>query len=153
MVDRTNRETVTREKTERITQWKAPTTLEAPEAPIGYKHRWIRESVMDFDDRNNIHKKRREGYELVRAEEYPDFDAPVIDEGRNAGCIGVGGLILARIPEEIANQRNTHYSRKAQNQMDAVDNDWMKDNNPAMPKLNPQRKSSVSFGSRKSNKE
>ena len=149
MVDRTNRETVTREKTERITQWKAPTTLEAPEAPIGYKHRWIRESVMDFDDRNNIHKKRREGYELVRAEEYPDFDAPVIDEGRNAGCIGVGGLILARIPEEIANQRNTHYSRKAQNQMDAVDNDWMKDNNPAMPKLNPQRKSSVSFGSRK----
>ena len=153
MVDRTNRETVTREKTERITQWKAPTTLEAPEAPIGYKHRWIRESVMDFDDRNNIHKKRREGYELVRAEEYPDFDAPVIDEGRNAGCIGVGGLLLARIPEEIANQRNTHYSRKAQNQMDAVDNDWMKDNNPAMPKLNPQRKSSVSFGSRKSNKE
>ena len=149
MVDRTNRETVTREKTERITQWKAPTTLEAPEAPIGYKHRWIRESVMDFDDRNNIHKKRREGYELVRAEEYPDFDAPVIDEGRNAGCIGVGGLLLARIPEEIANQRNTHYSRKAQNQMDAVDNDWMKDNNPAMPKLNPQRKSSVSFGSRK----
>ena len=149
MAERINRETVTREKTERVAEWKAPTTLEAPEAPIGYKHRWIRESVMDFDDRNNIHKKRREGYELVRAEEYPDFDAPVIDEGRNAGCIGVGGLLLARIPEEIANQRNTHYSRKAQNQMDAVDNDWMKDNNPAMPKLNPQRKSSVSFGSRK----
>ena len=149
MADRINRETVTREKTERVAEWKAPTTLEAPEAPIGYKHRWIRESVMDFDDRNNIHKKRREGYELVRAEEYPDFDAPVIDEGKNAGCIGVGGLLLARIPEEIADQRNTYYSRKAQNQMDAVDNDWMKDNNPAMPKLNPQRKSSVSFGSRK----
>ena len=140
---------MTRGKTERVAEWKAPTTLEAPEAPIGYKHRWIRESVMDFDDRNNIHKKRREGYELVRAEEYPDFDAPVIDEGKNAGCIGVGGLILARIPEEIADQRNNYYSRKAQNQMDAVDNDWMKDNNPAMPKLNPQRKSSVSFGSRK----
>ncbi len=153
MADRINRETVTREKTERVAEWKAPTTLEAPEAPIGYKHRWIRESVMDFDDRNNIHKKRREGYELVRAEEYPDFDAPVIDEGKNAGCIGVGGLLLARIPEEIADQRNTYYSRKAQNQMDAVDNDWMKENNPAMPKLNPQRKSSVSFGSRKSNKE
>jgi len=153
MAERINREAVTREKTERVAEWKAPTTLEAPEAPIGYKHRWIRESVMDFDDRNNIHKKRREGYELVRAEEYPDFDAPVIDEGKNAGCIGVGGLILARIPEEIADQRNTYYSRKAQNQMDAVDNDWMKENNPAMPKLNPQRKSSVSFGSRKSNKE
>ena len=64
---------------------------------------------MHQDDRNNVHKRRREGYELVRAEEYPDFDAPVIDEGKNAGVIGVGGLLLARIPEEIADQRNAHY--------------------------------------------
>ena len=153
MADRTNRETVTREITERKAEWKAPSTLEAPEAPIGYKHRWIRESVMDFDDRNNVHKKRREGYELVRAEEYPDFDAPVIDEGKNAGCIGVGGLILARVPEEIVDQRNEHYSQMARNQMDAVDRDWMRDNNPNMPKLSPQRKSSVSFGSQRPKQE
>ena len=132
-------------------EWKPPSTLEAPEAPIGYKHRWIRESVMDYDDRNNVHKKRREGWELVRASDHPEFDAPVIDEGKNAGCIGVGGLILARIPEEIADQRNAHYSKVAKNQMDAVDRDWMSENNPAMPK-HSQRKSSVSFGSQKPSK-
>jgi|TARA_R100000329_G_scaffold132847_1_gene112422 hypothetical protein len=152
MSDRTNRETATREKTERVAEWKPPSTLEAPEAPIGYKHRWIRESVMDYDDRNNVHKKRREGWELVRASDHPEFDAPVIDEGKNAGCIGVGGLILARIPEEIADQRNAHYNRVAQNQMEAVDRDWMSENNPAMPKQKPQRKSSVTFGSQRPDK-
>jgi|TARA_A100000172_G_scaffold65925_1_gene45447 hypothetical protein len=152
MSDRTSRETATREKTERVPEWKPPSTLDAPDAPIGYKHRWIRESVMDYDDRNNVHKKRREGWELVRADEHPEFDAPVIDEGKNAGCIGVGGLILARIPEEIVEQRNKHYNQVAQNQMDAVDRDWMSENNPAMPKQKPQRKSSVTFGSQRPDK-
>ena len=152
MSDRTNRETATREKTERVMEWKPPSTLEAPEAPIGYKHRWIRESVMDYDDKNNVHKKRREGWELVRASDHPEFDAPVIDEGKNAGYIGVGGLILARIPEEIAEQRNKHYQNVAQNQMEAVDRDWMSENNPAMPKQKPQRKSSVTFGSQRPDK-
>jgi len=146
MTNRASRDSQTRETEMRTADWKPPSALEAPEAPVGYKHRWIRESVMEFDDRNNIHKRRREGYELVRAEEYPDFDAPVIDEGKNAGVIGVGGLLLARIPEEIADQRNSHYQSVTQNQMEAVDRDWMRETNAAMPKLKPQRSTSVSFG-------
>ena len=148
MVDRASRESQTREKTARVDAWRPPSTLEAPEAPVGYKHRWIRESVMEYDDRNNVHKRRREGWELVRAEDYPDFDAPVIDEGKNAGVIGVGGLVLARIPEEIVEQRDAHYRSVTENQMEAVDRDWMRETNAAMPKLNPQRSSSVTFGSR-----
>ena len=69
MADRSNRESATREKQERKTDWKPPSTLDAPEAPVGYKHRWIRERVMDYDDKSNVFKRRREGYELVRAEE------------------------------------------------------------------------------------
>ena len=146
MTNRASRDSQTREKEMRTADWKPPSTLEAPEAPVGYKHRWIRESIMHQDDRSNVHKRRREGYELVRAEEYPDFDAPVIDEGKNAGVIGVGGLLLARIPEEIADQRNAHYQKVTQNQMEAVDRDWMRESNAAMPKLKPQRSTSVSFG-------
>ena len=148
MVDRASRDSQTREKTARVEAWRPPSTLEAPEAPVGFKHRWIRESVMEYDDRNNVHKRRREGWELVRAEDYPDFDAPVIDEGKNAGVIGVGGLVLARIPEEIVEQRDAHYRSVTENQMVAVDRDWMRESNAAMPKLNPQRSSSVTFGSR-----
>jgi len=147
MADRTSRETQTRESQERKV-WRPGTALEAPEPPLGYKHRWIRESVMEFDDKTNVHKRRQEGYDLVRAEEYPGYTGAVVDEGRNAGIIGVGGLVLARIPQELADQRNQHYQKTTQNQMDAVDRDWMRENNPAMPKMAPQRKSSVSFGSR-----
>ena len=147
MADRTPREVDTRQSQERKV-WRPGTALEAPEPPLGYKHRWIRESVMEFDDKTNVHKRRQEGYELVRAEEYPDYAGPVVDEGRNAGIIGVGGLVLARIPTELTNQRNQHYQKTTQNQMEAVDRDWMRENNPAMPKMAPQRKSSVSFGSR-----
>ena len=146
MADRTPRESNTRETPEPFKNGDPVLLLEAPEPPIGYKHRWIRESVMEFDDKTNVHKKRQEGWDLVRAEEYPDYVGPVVDEGRNAGTIGVGGLVLARIPVEMADQRNKHYQGVSQNQMDAVDRDWMRENNPAMPKLAPQRKSSVSFG-------
>ena len=148
MVDRASRDSQTREKKARVETWRPPSTLEAPEPPIGFKHRWIRESVMEYDDKNNVHKRRREGWELVRAEDYPDFDAPVIDEGKNAGVIGVGGLVLARIPEEIVEQRDAHYRSVTENQMNAVDRDWMRESNAAMPKLAPQRSSKVTFGSK-----
>tara|TARA_B100000085_G_scaffold67251_1_gene59982 strand:- start:350 stop:805 length:456 start_codon:yes stop_codon:yes gene_type:complete len=151
MVDRTSRDSQTREKKARVETWRPPSTLEAPEPPVGFKHRWIRESVMEYDDKNNVHKRRREGWELVRAEDYPDFDAPVIDEGKNAGVIGVGGLVLARIPEEIVEQRDAHYRSVTDNQMNAVDRDWMRESNSAMPKLAPQRSSKVTFGSRGQN--
>jgi len=147
MADRSSRETQSRERSERKMEWNPGSALNAPEPPLGYKHRWIRESVLEFDDKTNVHKKRQEGWDLVRAEEYPDYFGPVVDEGRNAGVIGVGGLVLARIPVELVDQRNQHYQGFTQQQMDAVDRDWMRENNPAMPKLAPQRKSSVSFGS------
>ena len=148
MGTRSARDTESRESAERIQQWRPGSALDAPEPPIGFKHRWIRESVMEYDDKTNVHKKRQEGWELVRAEEYPDYVGPVIDEGRNAGTIGVGGLVLARIPIELVNQRNKHFAQVASNQMEAVDRDWMRENNALMPKQAPQRKTSVSFGSR-----
>ena len=148
MADRTNRESATREKQERKVDWKPPSTLDAPEAPVGYKHRWIRERVMDYDDKANVYKRRREGYELVRAEEYPDFDTPVIDEGKNAGVIGQGGLLLARIPEEIVEERNQYFKDKTNTQMEAVDRDLMKESNPAMP-ISKERKSQVAFGGKR----
>ena len=148
MATRSARDSESRENAERIQQWRPGSALDAPEPPIGFKHRWIRESVMEYDDKTNVHKKRQEGWELVRAEEYPDYVGPVIDEGRNAGTIGVGGLILARIPVDLVEQRNNHFNTVAQNQMDAVDRDWMRENNALMPKQAPQRKTSVSFGSR-----
>ena len=103
----------TREATKRPAVWKEPNALDAPPAPDGFRHRWIRAESLGFDDTKNIAGKLRSGYELVRAEEYEAQGFPIVGEGKYKGVIGVGGLLLARIPEEIADARSKFYSDKA----------------------------------------
>ena len=142
------RSTETREKTSRRKPWAPPSRLEAPEAPDGYKHRWIRTALRGDDDKMNVHAKLREGWEPVRADEYPGFDFASIDEGQHAGVIGNGGLMLARIPEETAQERTAYYRGRTREQMVAVDQDLMKEQHPSMPITN-DRQSRVTFGGRK----
>jgi hypothetical protein len=100
-----SRASQTRSKTERPKVWTPPSSLDAPPAPKGFRHRWIRAESLGFDDTKNISGRLREGFVLVRADEYPDSDYPVVPSGKYSGVIGVGGLLLARISEEIAKQR------------------------------------------------
>ena len=146
MNDRTPRNSQTREKSGRPTPWKPPSQLDAPPPPKGFVHRWVRESVMGFDDKKNLSARLREGFELVRADEYPDFEAPTIQDGKHAGVIGVGGLVLARIPEETVSQRKSYFQGQTRDQMTAVDNDLMREQHPSMPISKPDRQSRVTFG-------
>ena len=143
---RTPRANQTRAKQARREPWKPPSMLDAPPAPEGYKHRWVRAEMMGFDDRKNIAAKVREGYALVRGDEYPDFEAPTIEDGKHAGVIGVGGLLLARIPLEIVEERKGYFRGMTRDQMIAVDNDLAREQHPAMPISQPERRSSVTFG-------
>tara|TARA_Y100000114_G_scaffold118283_1_gene112787 strand:- start:8636 stop:9097 length:462 start_codon:yes stop_codon:yes gene_type:complete len=147
MSDRTPRTAQTREKTSRRKPWTPPSTLEAPAAPEGYKHRWIRESLLGQEDKTNMSKRIREGWEPVRSEDHPDFVAPTIEGGRNDGVIGVGGLVLAKIPEETADERNAYYRSMTDNQIEALDTNLMRESNDVMPIEKPNRSSKVTFGS------
>ncbi len=148
------RTTQTRQETVRRKAWAPPSRLDAPEAPPGYKHRWIRVESGGADDRVNVAAKLREGYELVRADEYPDFDSGVQDDGKHAGVISVGGLLLARIPEETANERRDYYSSRTHDQIRAADNDLLKTNVNSSMKINaPERQSKVSLGGPRSGSE
>ena len=148
----------TTRKTSRVSQenkplrnkpWTPPSSLDAPTAPKGFVHRWIRTELMGQEDTGNVSKKLREGWEFVRAEEIKnqlgDHDYPVIQKGQYQGLIGVGGLVLARIPEEILKSRAEYFSKLTQDQMTAVDNDLMKEQRPEMP-INIERQSRVTFG-------
>ena len=146
MTTKTSRSADTREKTQRKRVWQRPSSLDAPPAPDGYIHRWIRSEVQGFQDTKNVINRLREGYELVRADEYPDWHLPTIEDGKHAGVIGVGGLLLARIPEELIAQRNAYYAGLTEDQITAVDNDLMKDAHPSMPISKPERQSRVTFG-------
>ena len=147
MTDRTPRASDTREATSRRKPWAPPSRHAAPKAPPGYVHRWIRIAVRGEDDKTNAYQRLREGWEPVRADEYPEFHAPVIDEGKYTGIIGNGGLMLCRIPIETANERAAYYGNRSREQMVAVDEDLMKDQHPSMP-ITRSRQSRVSFGGR-----
>ena len=143
---RTPRANQTRARQARREPWKPPSMLDAPPAPEGYKHRWIRTEVMGFDDRKNVAARSREGWELVRGDEYPDFEVPTVEDGKLAGGSGVGGLLLARVPIEIVEERDAYFRDMTQNQMTAVDNDLAREQHPAMPINKPDRQSRVTFG-------
>ena len=138
----------TRSKTERPKEYKPPSSLDAPPAPDGFRHRWIRAESMGFIDGKNVYGRLRSGYELVRADEYKDADYPVIADGKYAGVIGVGGLLLARIPEELAKARVDYQKRQTDGQDEAVTNDLLREQHKSMP-IDVDRQSRVTFGGTK----
>ena len=146
--DKTSRASQTRSKTERPKVWTPPSSLDAPPAPDGFRHRWIRAESLGFSDTKNVSARLREGFELVRADEYPDTQYPVITDGKYAGVIGVGGLLLARISEEIAKQRAAYQDKSTEGQDEAVEHDLMKEQHKSMP-INVDRQSRVTFGGTK----
>jgi len=146
--NKTSRAGQTRSKTERPKVWTPPSSLDAPKAPTGFRHRWIRVETMGFDDTKNVQGKLRSGWELVRADEYPGSEYPVINEGKYKGMIGVGGLVLARIPEEIAKLRDEYYQNMTREANEALQHDLDKEQHKSMP-IQQDRQSRVTFGGTK----
>ena len=147
--NKTSRASQTRSKSERPKVWVPPSSLDAPPAPDGFRYRWIRPESVGFQDTKNIASRLREGYELVRAEEVENAaDYPVLDEGRYKGVIGVGGLLLAKVPIEIAKQRQEYMTRRHAERSEAVNNDLMRESDKRMP-IDVDRQTRVTFGGTK----
>jgi len=142
---KTPRASQTRSTEKRPTTWTPPSSLDAPPAPDGFRHRWIRTEVLGFDDTKNMTGKIRSGWELVRADEYPGSIYPEVKDGKYAGVIGVGGLVLARIPEEVAKSREAYFRKQIEAREEAIENDLYKDQHPSMP-INNERQTRVTFG-------
>ena len=145
---KTSRASQTRAKTAKKTVWTPPSSLDAPPAPDGYHHRWIRAETMGFDDTKNMAGKLRSGYELVRADEYPETDYPTINDGKYKGVIGVGGLLLARISTELVEARKEYFDNLTKQKDEAIENDLLKEQHPGMP-IDHDRQTRVTFGGTK----
>ena len=145
---KTSRASQSRAKTVKKTTWTPPSSLDAPPAPAGFKHRWLRAEIMGSNDTKNLAGHLRSGFELVRADEYPESDFPTVEDGKYKGVIGVGGLLLGRIPEEVVEARKEYYAKVTQDKTDAIDNDLLKEQHPSMP-INQERQTRVTFGGSK----
>jgi hypothetical protein len=140
-----SRELQTRAVQERPKQWTPPELLPEPDKQPGFAYRWIRVSTLNNADPRNLSAKLREGWEPVRIEEQPKFQLLIDPNSRFKDNIEVGGLLLCKSPEELVSQRNSYYQKQSEGQIESVDNNLMRQNDPRMPLFN-ERKSSTSFG-------
>jgi hypothetical protein len=143
--NRIARELESRSNKERPKTWQPASTLPEPDKQPGYAYRWIRVSSLGQHDARNISSKFREGWEPVRIEEQPQFKAIVDSKSEFKDNIEVAGLLLCKIPEELMDQRKEYYARKNRAQIESVDNNFMRENDPRMP-LYSEKKSKTSFG-------
>ena len=146
--NKTSRASQTREKTLRKKVWTPPSYLDTPNAPDGFRHRWVRVEILGYVDTKNIQGRLRSGYELVRADEYPEGDYAAIPDGKYKGIIGHGGLVLTRVPEEIARQRADYFRKLSSEQIEAVDQRLREEQHKSMP-IEIDRQTRTTFGGRK----
>ena len=144
--NRLARDLDTRAVMQRPQAWRPPEVLPSPDPRPGWKHRWVRTSILGNADPSNISSKLREGYEPCKAEDYPELMLHASTEGRFKGNIEVGGLLLCRIPEEFMQQRANYYAQQSKAQMESVDNNFLRQSDARMP-LFSEKSSKVSFGS------
>ena len=146
MVDRTPRENNTREKTERKKSWTRPSALPTPEPKDGLHYRWVRTSMLGNSDNPNVSRRFREGYVPVKAADHPEMKLLSDVDSRVPDNIEVGGLMLCAIDKDIAEDRSEQQLEASRRQMDAVDNNYLRQSDPRMPVLRPERNTRTSFG-------
>ena len=148
-INKSPRKIETREIKARKRGWVPPSSLEAPEPPEGFHHRWVRAEFRGEQDEKNVLGRLRSGYEFVNISEYPGrVDLPSIREGKYKGVIGVGGLLLMRCPIEVKEDRDKYFESLTDDQRKSIENDLMKEEHPSMP-ISKERQSRVEFGRNK----
>lgn len=145
--NRASRNLETREKSVRAPKWRRPETLPSPDPVPGWVFRWVRISTLGQNDPSNTSSKLREGWEPCSLKDHPELESAVmvIENSRFKDNIVIGGLMLCKAPEEMIQERSDFYAQSTQAQMQTVDNNLMRENDPRMP-MYGERKSKVTFG-------
>lgn len=142
---RKSRDLDTRAAAARPTKWMPPQLLPDPLPEDGYAFRWIRVSTLNKDDPTNLSSKLREGWEPVKASDHPEIRLFGMASGHFPDSVVVGGLMLCKTPVEFTEQRDAHFRQLSDQQMNSVDNTYMRENDPRMP-LFKERSTKVTFG-------
>jgi hypothetical protein len=144
---RTKRAAQAREVEQRPSDsWKPASVLPTPDPQDGWAFRWVRTSTLGKSDNTNVSQKFREGWTPVRAEDHPELEVMSDIGSRFEGNIEVGGLLLCKAPENEVKKREEYFERMAETQMESVDNNFLRENDPRMPVLSPERSSRTTFG-------
>ena len=139
---RAPRETETRQLEARDEEYKPSSTLPDPTPEPGYTYRYIATHVLGQSDPTNVSRKMRDGWVPVKAADHPELQLVGNDK---TGNVEIGGLMLCKMPTSRARSMANYFSKQAQNQMESVDNNFMRQNDPRMP-LFSEKKTAVARG-------
>lgn len=146
--DRSPRASDSREAGARSMEWTQPDILPMPDPVEGWVFRYIRVSTHGKEDNRNVSIRFREGWEPVKAEDHEELQV-MSDHNSywgNKGGVEIGGLLLCKAPKELMESRAQKHQEMANQQMSAIDNNLMKEEDPRVPMFS-ERKTKVSFGS------
>ena len=146
MANRDPRTLDTRDTSERKVTWKRANALPDPDPQEGVEFRWIRTSTLGQSDMTNVSAKYREGWEPCLAEDHPELMIMSDADTTYEGNVVIGGLMLCKCSTELMQKRADYYRSMASDQAASVDQNFMRENDPRMPLLETERKSTVSFG-------
>lgn len=142
---RVDRDSESRDSFKRAEHWKPAGLLPEFKKTPGWAYRWVRISLLNEADNRNVSAKMREGWEPVNIAEHPEMKYMVDKDPKIKDSIEIGGLVLCKMPQEFVDQRNAHMRNKTDAQTKAIDNSFMKQNDPRMPVFS-EKKSEVKFG-------
>ena len=140
--NRTPRDLVSREKSARMV-YVPPSNLPDPTPEPGYVYRWVATHIMGEAQPTNVSKKMREGWEPVKANDHPEL---MLLGNAQTGNVEIGGLMLCKMPAELAKSRDDYYAKQAQAQMDSVDNHFMRNQDARMPLFKDSKSSTTRGG-------
>lgn len=126
--------------------WVPPSTLPVPNPVDGWTFRWIRTSLFDKADLKNVSRRQREGWQPVNASEHRELLVMNDMDSRFPDCVEQGGLLLCKMPTAMVKQREEYFSKMSDQQVEAVDDHYMRENNSRMSKFS-DKKTRTSFGS------
>lgn len=139
---RTSRDLSTRDKNLHY-EFKPASILPDPTPIPGIAFRYVMTALLGLSDATNVSRKMRDGWEPVKAADHPEL----MLTGNLNGNVEIGGLLLCSMPEERLAAQTRYYADQNQKQMESVDNNYMRDNNPKMAKFS-ESSASTSKGSR-----
>ena len=143
--NRINREQNTREKETRKKAWQRPEILPSPNPEPGYEYHWVRVSTLGLVVATNGSSNLRVGWEPVKAIDHPEITMVTVENEKFKDNVVIGGLMLCKAPKELIEERNAYYAEQTKAQIDSVDNNLMRENDPRMPLFN-DRKTKITFG-------
>lgn len=143
------RDNETRSATERNKAWKPASLLPVPDKEEGKTYRWVRVSSRGVPDNKNISSRMREGWEPVNAKDHPELQVMSDQGSRFEDGVEIGGLLLCQASSEMVNARSRYYSDRARDQINSVDNNYLRESDPRMPLLAPERRSRATIGNGK----